>query len=61
MALMCTPVYNLESYEYFRWVFVEVCKGYIFPYEILQEDLLAWKVSYRILFLFFYSHTCSLG
>ena len=24
MALMCTPVYNLESYKYFRWVFEEV-------------------------------------
>ena len=28
MALMCIPVYNLESYEHspFRWVFVEVFK-----------------------------------
>ena len=24
MALICIPVYNLESYEYFRGVFVEV-------------------------------------
>ena len=28
--------------------FYEICKGYIFPYEIVQEDLLAWKVYYRI-------------
>ena len=33
--------------------FYEIYKGYIFPYEISQEDLLAWKVYYRILFLFF--------
>ena len=26
----------------------EICKGYIFPYETVQEDLLAWKVYYRI-------------
>ena len=58
MALMCIP------YEYFKRVYVEVfmsqfdkiCKGYIFPYEILREYLLAWKVYYRILFLFLLSH-----
>ena len=60
MALTCILVFNLESYEYFRPVFVEVlchsfmrfeiCKGYIFPYEVVQEDLLAWKVYYRIYF-----------
>ena len=55
MALICILVFNLESYEYFRLVFIEVlcqfyeiCKGYIFPYEIAQEVLLAWKVYYRI-------------
>ena len=62
MALTCIPVYNLESYEYldgyfqkFMSQFYEICKGYIFSYEILQEDLLAWKVYYRISFLFFLS------
>ena len=55
MALICIMVFNLESYEYFRLVFIEVlcqfyeiCKSYIFPYEIAQEDLLVWKVYYRI-------------
>ena len=28
----------------------------VFSYEILQEDLLAWKVYYRILFLFLLLH-----
>ena len=59
MTLMCLPVYNLEPYEYFRRVVVdvyEICKGYIFPYEILQEDLLAWKVYYTALFIFLFSH-----
>ena len=55
MALICILVFNLESYEFFIPVFIEVlrqfyeiCKGYVFPYEIVQEDLLAWKVYYRI-------------
>ena len=26
----------------------EICKGYVFPYETVQENLLAWKVYYRI-------------
>ena len=48
MVLKCIPVYNLESYEYFRRVavevlseFYEICEDYIFPYEILQDHLLA--------------------
>ena len=55
MTLICIPAYNLESYEYFRRVFVEVLRHsfmrfakVIFRYEIVQEDLLAWKVYYRI-------------
>ena len=55
MALVCILVFNLESYEYFRSVFVEVlCHIFmrfakvIFPYKILQEDLLAWKVYHKI-------------
>ena len=43
MSLMCIPVYNLESYEYSRRCrslchCYEICKGYIFSYETLQED-----------------------
>ena len=34
--------------------FYEIYKGYIFPYEILQKDLLAWKVYYRIFAKFYY-------
>ena len=67
MALIYIPVYNLESYEYFRRVFEEVlCHTflrfakviYIFPYEIVQEYLLAWKVYYRIYYrISFYTVT----
>ena len=38
--------------------FYEICKGYIFPYEIIQEDLLAWKVYYRIYYrIYFFTLT----
>ena len=59
---MCIPVYKSESYEYFRWVFVEVyvMSGYIFSYEILQEDYLHGKFITEFYF-FFYSQTCSRG
>ena len=64
MALICILVFNLESYEYFIPVFIvlcqfyEICKGYIFPYEIVQEDLLAWKVYYRIYYrIYFFNPT----
>ena len=70
MALMCTPIHNLESYEYFRRVFVDVYVIVLwnlkrlyfsyYPYKILEEDLLTWKVYYRFFFLI-YSHTCSVG
>ena len=56
MALNCKLVFNLESYEYFRPVFVELlchsftrfAKVIFFTYEIVQKDLLALKVYYRI-------------
>ena len=36
--------------------FMRFVKVIIFANEILQEDLLAWKVYYKILFLFLLSH-----
>ena len=54
MALIYIPAYNLESYEYFRRVFVEVLchsfmkfgKGYIFPYEIVGSRTIApWTIA----------------
>ena len=58
MAVIGILVFNLESYEYFGPVFVEVlchslmrfAKVIFFPYEIVREDLLAWKVYYRFYF-----------
>ena len=52
MALVCILVFDLESYGYFRPVLVVVlCHSFLrsakvtfFPYEIVQEELLAWKV-----------------
>ena len=43
---------TLDGYlQKFMSKFYEICKGYIFLHEVLQEDLLAWKVYYKILFL----------
>ena len=65
MALVCIPVYNSESYEYFRCVFVDVyvikfCKGYLFPMKFYKKIYLHGKFITEYYF-FFYSHTCSLG
>ena len=49
MALICILIFNLESYEYFRPVFAEVlCHSFMRFAKVIQEDLLAWKVYYRI-------------
>ena len=75
MALICIPVYNLESYEYFRRVFVEVlCHSFLrfakvifFPMRLFKKIYLHGKLFYfRIIIEFiieflFYCHTCSLG
>ena len=48
---------TLDRYlQKFMSQFYEICKGYIFPYEILQEDLLTWKVYYKIYFFFYFLH-----
>ena len=60
MALICILVFNLESYEYFRPVFVEVlCHSFMrfvkvifFPMKLYKKNLLAWKVYYRIYYIF---------
>ena len=51
MTLICILVFNLECYEYFRPVFVEVlCHSFMrfekvifFPMKFYKKDLLAWK------------------
>ena len=70
MALICIPVYNLESYEYFRRVFVEVlCHSFMrfgkvifFAMKLYKKIYLHGKfiVKFIIEFLY-YCHTCSLG
>ena len=61
MALICILAFNLESYEYFRPVFVEVlcqfyeiCKGYIFPMKLYKKIYLHGKfiIEFIIEFLF---------
>ena len=61
MALICIPVYNLESYEYFRPVFVEVlghsfiCKGYIFTMKLYKKIYLHGKFIIEIVIEFLFS------
>ena len=62
MARICIPVYNLESYEYFRRVFVEVlCHGFMrfakvifFPMKLFKKIYLHGKfvIEFIIEFLF---------
>ena len=66
MALICISVYNLESYEYIRRVFVEVlCHGFLgfakvifFPMKLFKKIYLHGKfvVEFIIEFLFLLSH-----
>ena len=66
MALICIPVYNLESYEYFRRVFVEVlCHSFMrfakvifFPMKLYKKIYLHGKfiIEFIIEFLFLLSH-----
>ena len=64
MALVCIPVYNSESYEYFRCVFVDIyvikfC-SYLFPMKFYKKIYLHGKFITEYYF-FFYSHACSRG
>ena len=65
MALICILFFNLESYEYFRPVFIEVlcqfyeiCKSYIFPMKLCKKIYLHGKfiIEFIIEFLFLLSH-----
>ena len=66
MELICMPVYNLESYEYFRPVFVEVlchsfmrfAKAIFFPLELYKKNYLHGKfiIEFIIEFLFLLLH-----
>ena len=66
MELICMPVYNLESYEYFRPVFVEVlCHSFMrfakvifFPMKLYKKIYLHGKfiIEFIIEFLFLLSH-----
>ena len=66
MELICMPVYNLESYEYFRPVFVEVlCDSFMrfakvifFRMKLNKKNYLHGKfiIEFIIGFLFLLSH-----
>ena len=66
MALICILVFNLESYEYFRPVFVEVlCHSFMrfakvifFPMKLYKKTYLHGKfiIEFVIEFLFFLTH-----
>ena len=70
MELLCILVFKLESYKYFKPVFVEVlCHSFIrfarvifFPMKLYNKIYFHGKfIIESIIGFLFYSHTCSLG